>query len=60
MVDFKDDKYQTVGDYYVDDKLIKALFKSNRTTTTKSVNAEETVRRAIRASATNEVHNFVS
>jgi len=26
MVDFKDDKYQTVGDYYVDDKLIKALF----------------------------------
>jgi len=35
-------------------------FKSNRTTTTKSVNAEETVRKASRASATNEDHNFVS
>jgi len=35
-------------------------FKSNRTTTTKSVNAEETVRQASRASATNEDHNFVS
>ncbi|KAG4102078.1 hypothetical protein H8356DRAFT_1421641 [Neocallimastix lanati (nom. inval.)] len=33
-------------------------FKSNRTTTTKSVNAEETVRQASRASATNEDHNF--
>ena len=33
-------------------------FKSNRTT--KSVNAEETVRQASRASATNEDHNFVS
>jgi len=33
-------------------------FKSNRTTTTKSVNAEETVRQANRASATNEDHNF--
>jgi len=35
-------------------------FKSNHTTTTKSVNAEETVRQASRASATNEDHNFVS
>jgi len=35
-------------------------FKSNRTTTTKSVNAEETVRQDSRASATNEDHNFVS
>ena len=38
-------------------------FKSNRTTTTKSVNAEETeetVRQANRFSATNEDHNFVS
>ena len=35
-------------------------FKSNRTTTTKSVNAEETVRWASRASATNEDQNFVS
>ena len=35
-------------------------FKSNRTTTTKSVNVEETVRQASRASATNEDHNFVS
>jgi len=35
-------------------------FKSNRTTTTKSVNAEETVRQASRASATNEDQNFVS
>jgi len=35
-------------------------FKSNRTTTTKSVNAEETVRQASRASATNEDHNFAS
>ncbi|KAG4085787.1 hypothetical protein H8356DRAFT_1374486 [Neocallimastix lanati (nom. inval.)] len=35
-------------------------FKSNRTTTTKSVIAEETVRQASRASATNEDHNFVS
>ena len=35
-------------------------FKSNRTTITKSVNAEETVRQASRASATNEDHNFVS
>ncbi|KAG4104979.1 hypothetical protein H8356DRAFT_1418955 [Neocallimastix lanati (nom. inval.)] len=36
-------------------------FKSNRTTTTtKSVNAEETVRQASRASATNEDHNFDS
>jgi len=35
-------------------------FKSNRTTTTKSVNAEETVRQVSRASATNEDHNFVS
>jgi len=35
-------------------------FKSNRTTTTKSINAEETVRQASRASATNEDHNFVS
>jgi len=34
-------------------------FKSNRTTT-KSVNAEETVSQASRASATNEDHNFVS
>ena len=34
-------------------------FKSNRTTT-KNVNAEETVRQASRASATNEDHNFVS
>ena len=34
-------------------------FKSN-STTTKSVNAEETVRQASRASATNEDHNFVS
>ncbi|KAL6604296.1 ankyrin repeat-containing domain protein [Neocallimastix sp. 'constans'] len=33
-------------------------FKSNRTTTTKSVNAEETVRQASRVSATNEDHNF--
>jgi len=33
-------------------------FKSN--STTKSVNAEETVRQASRASATNEDHNFVS
>jgi len=33
-------------------------FKSNRTTTTKSVNAEETVRQASRASATNEDHWF--
>jgi len=32
-------------------------FKSNCTTTT---NAEETVRQASRASATNENHNFVS
>jgi len=32
-------------------------FKSNRT---KSVNAEETVRQASMASATNEDHNFVS
>jgi len=38
----------------------KGRFKSNRTTTTKSVNVEETVRQAIRASATNEDHNFVS
>ena len=37
-----------------------SLFKSNHTTTTKSVNAEETVRQASRASATNEDHNFVS
>jgi len=35
-------------------------FKSNCTTTTKSVNAEETIRQAIRASAINEDHNFVS
>jgi len=37
-------------------------FKSNRTTTTttKSVNAEETVRQASRASTTNVDHNFVS
>ncbi|KAG4084770.1 hypothetical protein H8356DRAFT_1355571 [Neocallimastix lanati (nom. inval.)] len=35
-------------------------FKSNRTTTTKSINAEETVRQASRASATNEDHNFAS
>jgi len=35
-------------------------FKSNRTITTESVNAEETVRQASRASATNEDHNFVS
>ena len=35
-------------------------FKSNHTTTTESVNAEETVRQASRASATNEDHNFVS
>ena len=35
-------------------------FKSNRTTTTKSVNAEETVRQASRANVTNEDHNFVS
>ena len=35
-------------------------FKSNRTTTTKSVNAEKAVRQASRASATNEDHNFVS
>jgi len=36
-------------------------FKSNSTTiTTKSVNDEETVRQAIRASPTNEDHNFVS
>ena len=36
-------------------------FKSNRTTTTtKSVNTEETIRQASRASATNEDHNFVS
>ncbi|KAG4083249.1 hypothetical protein H8356DRAFT_1437103 [Neocallimastix lanati (nom. inval.)] len=35
-------------------------FKSNRTTTTKSVNAEETVKQASRASVTNEDHNFVS
>jgi len=35
-------------------------FISNRTTTTKSVNAEETVRQASRASTTNEDHNFVS
>ena len=35
-------------------------FKSNRTITTKSANAEETVRQASRASATNEDHNFVS
>ena len=35
-------------------------FKSNRTTTTKSVNAEEAVRQASRASATNEDHKFVS
>ena len=33
-------------------------FKSNRTTITKSVNAEETVRQASRE--TNEDHNFVS
>ena len=33
-------------------------FKSNRTTTTKSVNDEETVRQASRTSATNEDHNF--
>jgi len=31
-------------------------FKSNRTTTTKSVNAEETVRQASRDSTTNEDH----
>ena len=37
-----------------------SLFKSNHTTTTKSVNAEETVRQASRASTTNEDHNFVS
>jgi len=35
-------------------------FKSNRTTTTKNFNAEETVWQASRASATNEDHNFVS
>jgi len=35
-------------------------FKSNRTTTTSSVNAEETVRQASRVNATNEDHNFVS
>ena len=35
-------------------------FKSNHTTTTKNVNAEETVRQASRASATNEDHNFIS
>ena len=35
-------------------------FKSNRTTITKNVNAEETVRQASRASTTNEDHNFVS
>jgi len=35
-------------------------FKSNLTTTTKSVNVEETVRQASRSSATNEDHNFVS
>jgi len=34
-------------------------FKSNPTTAM-SVNAEETVRQASRASATNEDHNFVS
>ena len=35
-------------------------FKSNRTTTIKSVNAEETVRHDSKASTTNEDHNFVS
>ena len=35
-------------------------FKSNRTTTIKSVNAEGTVRQTSRASATNKDHNFVS
>ncbi|KAG4092416.1 hypothetical protein H8356DRAFT_1429462 [Neocallimastix lanati (nom. inval.)] len=35
-------------------------FKSNHTTTTKSVNAEETVRQASRTSATNEDHNFMT
>jgi len=35
-------------------------FNSNRTTTTKSGNAEETVRQASRASITNEDHDFVS
>ena len=36
-------------------------FKSNgTTTTTKNVNAEETVRQASRASTTHEDHNFVS
>jgi len=35
-------------------------FKSNRTIITKSVNAEETVRQASRASPTNEDHNFIS
>ena len=35
-------------------------FKSNPTTTTKSVDAEKTVRQASRASATNKDHNFVS
>ncbi|KAG4100901.1 hypothetical protein H8356DRAFT_1360265 [Neocallimastix lanati (nom. inval.)] len=39
---------------------ITIWFKSNRTTTIKSVNAEETVRQASRASATSEDHNFVS
>jgi len=35
-------------------------FKSNRTTTTKSFNAEETARQASWASSTNKNHNFVS
>ena len=40
--------------------LLLLAIKLNRTTTTKSVNTEETVRQASRASATNEDHNFVS
>ena len=35
-------------------------FKLNHTTTTKSVNAKETIRQASRASTMNEDHNFVS
>jgi len=35
-------------------------FKKNRTTTTMSVNAEETLRQVSSASATNEDHNFLS
>ena len=35
-------------------------FKSNRTTTTKNVNAEETGRQASRSSAINEDYNIIS